>query len=286
MAASRAVPGVVPSHGRVYCGRGVARRRAEWRAGAALGVGGPSGVPAWCSVSAGPSGVPAWCSMAAGPSGVPACCSVSAEPSGVGPVAVLPRFSVGFRRESAAARGGCGTVRGGVCLGRCASRRGGGLLATPAWPWPELRPRGSAAQGARPGRGAGHAGTRGAGSKHLRRSPRRHGTPVRRATPSGAGCPGAQQGGATATRKRTCVLPYVVRRTYAGVCKTTCRRGYTCSVWPWWVPLAEWDCSVRLGPSGCRCASLAKRPQNAGISCRHLVECGRCGRCAGEGPAP
>ena len=95
-----------------------------------------------------------------------------------------------------------------------------------------LRRSGSAGERELLGRGGGHAGTCAAGSKHLRRSPTRRGKHGRHVAPSGAGCrpPGGDP--ASVAQKRTCVLPYVVRRTDAGVCKTTCRTGHRCSVSP------------------------------------------------------
>lgn len=155
------------------------------------------------------------------------------------------------------------------------------------------RLRGSAAARVRPDRGGGHAGTCDAGSKHRRRTLKRRGMHAPLSAPNGAGCL-ARRGGATATRKRTCVLPYVVSRTDGGVCKTSCERGHICSVG--WrdrsvvgAPagaLAEWDCSGSRCACGWRCASPPESPLCAGFSRDLPVDVGRGDARAGEGSAP
>lgn len=87
------------------------------------------------------------------------------------------------------------------------------------------QPRGSAEASVRLGRGGDHAGACAAGSKHPRRGPTRRGKHERHEAPSGAGCRPRWGGPASVAQRRTCVLTYVVRRTDAGVCKTTCKTG-------------------------------------------------------------
>lgn len=151
---------------------------------------------------------------------------------------------------------------------------------------PGPRRRGSAGARERRGPDGGRAGTCGAGSKHQRRTPTRRGRHGLRAGPNDADCPRARRGGASATRKRTCVLPYVVPRTDAGVCKATCKRGHTCSAEGPRVARREWDCSSCRTTTTLPRARLTKRPHNAGFERDQRVRGGRGGRCAGEGPAP